>query len=46
MVEALEDAGIPVEYLLFPSSGHGFNSYEDMYEFYYALETFLAEHLG
>lgn len=46
MVEALEDAGIPVEYLLFPSSGHGFNSYEDMYEFYFALETFLAEHLG
>lgn len=45
MVEALEDAGIPVEYLLFPSSGHGFNSYEDMRKFYSTLETFLAEHL-
>lgn len=46
MVEALEAAGIPCKYLLFPNSGHGLNSYEDRYEFYSEMEAFFAEHLG
>ncbi len=46
MVEALKKAGADVQYLLFPNTGHGFNSKEDMTTFYSAVETFLAEHLG
>lgn len=46
MVEALKKAGVPVTYLLFPDSGHGFNSKEDMTEFYATMEKFLAENLA
>lgn len=46
MVEALKNAGVEVEYLLFPNSGHGFNSREDMTKFYRAMEQFFAENLG
>ncbi len=46
MVDALEAAGVPVTYLLFPDSGHGFNSTADMTEFYTTMEKFFAEHLG
>ena len=46
MVDALEKAGVPVTYLLFPDSGHGFNSKEDMTKFYSTMEEFLAENLG
>lgn len=46
MVEALEEAGVDVTYLLFPDCGHGFNSQEDMTAFYSAMETFLADNLG
>ncbi len=45
MVEALRKAGVPVVYLLFPDSGHGLNSYQDMHRFYSALEKFFAKHL-
>lgn len=46
MVEALEKAGVDVEYLQFPNSGHGFNSQEDMTKFYSAMEAFFAKYLG
>lgn len=46
MVDALEKAGVPVTYQLFPDSGHGFNSKEDMTKFYSTMEEFLAENLG
>ncbi len=46
MVEALEKAGVDVEYLQFPNSGHGFNSQEDMTQFYSTMETFFAKYLG
>jgi len=46
MVEALKDAGVDVQYLLFPNCGHGFNSKEDMTTFYSAMEKFFAENLG
>lgn len=46
MVDALEKAGVPVNYLLFPDCGHGFNAKEDMTKFYSTMEKFLAENLG
>jgi dipeptidyl aminopeptidase/acylaminoacyl peptidase len=46
MVDALKKAGVPVTYLLFPESGHGFNSKEDMIKFYSTMEKFLADNLG
>lgn len=46
MVEALENAGIPVTYMLFPNTGHGFGSVEDRITFYSAMEKFFAENLG
>ncbi len=46
MVEALKDAGVDVQYLLFPDTGHGFNSKEDMTKFYSEMEKFFAENLG
>ncbi len=46
MVEALKDAGIPVTYLLFPNTGHGFNNNKDRMTFYSAMEKFFAENLG
>jgi|AGTN01.3.fsa_nt_gi Dipeptidyl aminopeptidases/acylaminoacyl-peptidases len=46
MVEALEDAGADVQYILFPNIGHGFSSPEVRTEFYTAMEDFFAKHLG
>ena len=46
MVEALRDAGIPVTYMLFPNTGHGFSSDRDRMHFYSAMEKFFAENLG
>ncbi len=46
MVEALEEAGVPVTYLLFPNTGHGFNSSASRQEFYSKMEEFFAEYLG
>jgi dipeptidyl aminopeptidase/acylaminoacyl peptidase len=46
MVEALEDAGKDVQYLLFPDAGHGFSSPEIRMAFYSAMEEFFAQHLG
>lgn len=46
MVEALKDAGVPVTYMLFSNTGHGFNNNQDRIKFYTAMEKFFAENLG
>ena len=45
MVEALNERGIPVEYLLKENEGHGFRNEENRFEFYGAMERFLNQHL-
>ncbi|MDD5016794.1 MAG: S9 family peptidase [Eubacteriales bacterium] len=46
MVEALEAAGIPVDYILLENTGHGFSSVESSMAFYSAMEEFFAKYLG
>ncbi len=46
MVEALRKRGVEVEYLVKHNEGHGFANEENRFEFYCALEQFLARHLG
>ncbi len=46
MVEALKEAGVPVTYMLFPDTGHGFSSDNQRQEFYSGMEQFFAENLG
>ena len=45
MVEALKKKGIEVEYMLKKNEGHGFQNEENKFEFYAAMEAFLAKHL-
>ena len=45
MVEALKMKGIEVEYMLKKNEGHGFRNEENKFEFYAAMEAFLAKHL-
>jgi dipeptidyl aminopeptidase/acylaminoacyl peptidase len=45
MVEALRKRGVEVEYMLKTNEGHGFHNQENRYEFYTAMEAFLAKHL-
>jgi dipeptidyl aminopeptidase/acylaminoacyl peptidase len=46
VVEALYKRGIPCEYLLFTTEGHGFSSAQTKYAFWGAVEKFLEQHLG
>jgi dipeptidyl aminopeptidase/acylaminoacyl peptidase len=46
MVQALKDNGTEVEYMLKLNEGHGFRNEENRFEFYEAMEKFLAEHLS
>jgi len=46
MVEALKNRGIIVEYMVKDNEGHGFHNEENRFDFYGAMEKFLAEHLG
>jgi dipeptidyl aminopeptidase/acylaminoacyl peptidase len=46
IVEALREAGIDHEYMLFPDEGHGFAKPENRLRFYAAADRFLAKHLG
>lgn len=46
MVKALKDAGVKVEYKLYPDSGHGFSSIETRIDFYSEMEEFFARYLG
>jgi dipeptidyl aminopeptidase/acylaminoacyl peptidase len=46
IVEAVRANGVPVEYLLFPDEGHGFNRRENEIEAYRRIRDFLDQHLG
>ena len=45
MVEALKKRGVTVEYMVKENEGHGFRNEENRFEFYEAMEKFLAKHL-
>lgn len=45
MVEALRQRGVEVEYMVKDDEGHGFHNQENRYDFYRAMERFLAKHL-
>jgi dipeptidyl aminopeptidase/acylaminoacyl peptidase len=45
IVAALEKRGINVQYMVKDNEGHGFENEENRFDFYEALETFLAKHL-
>ncbi len=46
MVEALRKRGVDVQYMVKDNEGHGFRNEENQFEFYGAMETFLAAHLS
>jgi dipeptidyl aminopeptidase/acylaminoacyl peptidase len=46
IVGAMQAAGIPVTYVLYPDEGHGFARPENSIAFYAIAENFLAECLG
>lgn len=46
IVEAMEERGIPVTYILYPDEGHGFVRPENRLSFFALTEAFLAEFLG
>ncbi len=46
IVQAMQDANIPVIYLLYTDEGHGFARPENRLSFYAVTDAFLAEHLG
>jgi dipeptidyl aminopeptidase/acylaminoacyl peptidase len=45
IVEALRSRGVAVEYMVKDNEGHGFLNEENRFDFYRAMEKFLAEHL-
>ena len=45
MVEALKKRGVEVDYMVKDNEGHGFRNQENQFEFYGAMEKFLAKHL-
>jgi len=46
IVEALRRRGVAVEYMVKENEGHGFQNEENRFDFYRAMEGFLARHLG
>ncbi len=46
IVEALKKRGINVEYMVKENEGHGFRNEENRFDFYGAMEKFLARHLA
>lgn len=46
IVEAMEQKGLPVTYVLYPDEGHGFARPENRISFNAVTEAFLAENLG
>jgi len=46
MVEALKKRGVQVEYMVKDNEGHGFHNEENRFDFYSAMEKFLAKYLG
>ncbi len=45
MVEALRKRGVEVEYMVKDNEGHGFHNEENRFDFYAAMEKFLAKYL-
>lgn len=45
MVEALKKRGVAVEYMVKKDEGHGFANQDNRYDFYGAMEKFLAKYL-
>ena len=45
IVQALENRGVEVPYLVKDNEGHGFRNEENRIEFYYLMEAFLKKHL-
>lgn len=45
MVAALKKRGVNVEYMVKDNEGHGFHNEENRFDFYRAMEKFLAKHL-
>ncbi len=45
MVEALKKRGVEVEYMVKDNEGHGFHNEENRFDFYGAMEKFLAKYL-
>jgi dipeptidyl aminopeptidase/acylaminoacyl peptidase len=45
IVEALRKRGIDVQYIVKENEGHGFQNEENRFEFYEAMESFLAKHV-
>lgn len=45
IVKALRRRGVEVEYMVKENEGHGFRNEENQFEFYEAMERFLANHL-
>ena len=46
IVAALQSKNIPVTYMVKENEGHGFANQENRFEFYEAMETFIAAHLN
>lgn len=46
IVEALRERGIDVPYMVKDDEGHGFRNEENRFDFYRAMEEFLAKHLN
>jgi dipeptidyl aminopeptidase/acylaminoacyl peptidase len=46
IVEALKKRGIDVPYMVKENEGHGFRNEENRFEFYEAMEVFLAKYLS
>lgn len=46
IVEAMNQKGIPVTYMLYPQEGHGLARPENRFAYYAVMEAFLAENLG
>lgn len=45
MVQALKNQGVNVTYMVKDNEGHGFHNQENKFEFYEAMEQFLAQYL-
>jgi dipeptidyl aminopeptidase/acylaminoacyl peptidase len=45
IVNALKQRGVQVEYLVKENEGHGFANEENRFDFYEAMEQFLAKHM-
>jgi len=46
MVAALKKRGVAVQYMVKDNEGHGFRNEENQFEFYEAMEKFLAAHMA